>query len=82
MIILERESMSNQMPIKATVVSGAKTNPAQQSVLLALMNADGTDAGTVKPQTAPANSTASTVAGVVTDLNTLITTLKTAGVLK
>lgn len=74
--------MGNPQPIKATVVSGAKTNPNQQNVQLALMNADGTDAGTVKPQTAPVNSTASTVGAMVTDFNALLAVLKTAGVLK
>jgi hypothetical protein len=74
--------VGNQMPIKATVVTGAKTNTNQQNVQLALMFSDGTDAGLVKPQTAPANSVATTVAGAVTDLNALIAVLKTAGVLK
>lgn len=74
--------MSNQQPIKATVVSGTGTNKNQQSIQLALMFSDGTDAGVVKPQTAQPASTASTVAGVVTDLNTLITSLKAANVLK
>lgn len=74
--------MSGEMPMKAVLVSAAKSNPNQNSIRLALSNPDGTDVVGVKPQTKPADSTASTVAGVVTDLNALYAKLVAAGVLK
>lgn len=74
--------MPNQQSIRAVVNSGTAPSANQGALQLSLTNADGSLASTVKPQTKPADSTASTVAALVTDFNALLALLKTAGVLK
>lgn len=74
--------MANQQPVRAVVNSAGTIPNNQGSLSLVLVNPDGSSAGTVKPQTKPADSVASTVAGVVTDFNALLAKLVTAGVLK
>lgn len=64
------------------VVPGSATTPANQSTRqTVLVNPDGSAAGTVKKQAAQANSTATDVAGLVTDFNALLVKLRAAGVI-
>lgn len=73
--------MGNQMPMKAVVVSSAGAHPNQNSVQLALTNADGTPASTVKKQAAQVDSVAADVATLKTDFNALLAKLRAAGIL-
>lgn len=67
---------------RATVVA---TNPPaksnQASMQLALFHADGTQVVAPKKMPAQANSTATDVAGLVTDFNALLLKLRNAGLL-
>ena len=73
--------MANQKLVKGIVVAGTKSDLAQGSMQIALVNPDGSTASTVKTQAAQTNSTASDVAGVVTDFNALLVKLRAAGVI-
>jgi head fiber protein len=76
--------MANESVRKHVVLA---TNPAanqsqnQIATPLALYNPDGTQANTIKKQAAQADSTATTVAGLVTDFNALLAKLRLAGVI-
>ncbi len=72
--------MPNQQSQQATIVTGTTRRQNQQSIQLALFNADGSPASTVKTQAAPATAAAADIAGVNTYLNALVAKLKTAGV--
>ena len=73
--------MGNVTPMTGVVTSGSP-NSNQTATPVVLVNPDGTSAGTVKPQTKPADSTASDVPTLKADFNSLLALLKTAGVLK
>jgi len=73
--------MSKSTPIVATVVAGGTARPNQTSQRIILLNSDGTAASTVKKQAAQTNSTATDVAGLVTDFNALLVKLRAAGVI-
>jgi hypothetical protein len=71
----------SSVPIKAVLASGSTGSPNQTPLSLALVNADGTAAYTIKKQAAQADSAASDVAGLKTDLNALLAKLRLAGVI-
>jgi hypothetical protein len=73
--------MSNQVTVRAVVVPNGTTSGQAGVTRLHLVNADGTEAGTVKKQAAQADSVASTVGGLVTDFNALLAKLRSAGVI-
>jgi hypothetical protein len=67
---------------KAVVLASNPTGIDHSTPLqLALVNPDGSQAGTVKKAAAQADSTASTVAALVTDFNALLAKLRSAGVI-
>lgn len=75
--------MTNQKPIRAVVNASTTTAGLenQQPMSLVLVNPDGTTASTIKKQAAQADSTATDVAGLKTDLNALLAKLRSAGVI-
>lgn len=73
--------MSNARVRQTIVVPTATMTNTQTAGKVALFNPDGSVASTVKKQAAQANSTATDVAGVVTDLNALLVKLRAAGVI-
>jgi hypothetical protein len=54
------------------VVTSGSPNSNQTATPVVLVNPDGTSAGTVKPQTKPADSTASDVPTLKADFNSLL----------
>lgn len=71
--------MSNQTPLKAIVLSQGSTNNSVTPLRISLINEDGTPKTILAPAAAQANSVATTVEGVVTDFNALLTKLRAAG---
>lgn len=65
----------------AVVNPNVKPNKKHIALELALINPDGTAAGTVKKAAAQADSTATDVAGLKADFNALLAKLRTAGVI-
>lgn len=73
--------MGNQIQMQAVVNPGASVNKSLTPVQLALFNADGTEAGTVKKAAAQADTTAVDLAALKVDFNALLAKLRTAGVI-
>ena len=74
-------SMPDQTNVGTTVLASTTGNPTNQAPLqLVLKNADGSPFKSFTPAAAQADSTASDVAGLKTDLNALLAKLRTAGI--
>jgi hypothetical protein len=73
--------MGDQTTLDAIVVTRNLKNDGQIPVRLALFNANGTPRTLATPVAAQANSTATTVADLVTDFNALLAKLRADGVM-
>lgn len=73
--------MANEAVTRAVVVASNPTKSESAPIQIALYNADGTKASTVKTAAAQADTTAADLAALKVDFNALLAKLRTAGVI-
>lgn len=73
--------MGNQKSLRGVVTPSTNLDNNSTSVQIALVNADGTTASTIKKQAAQADTVAADLAALKVDFNALLAKLRLAGVI-
>jgi len=73
--------MANQIPMRATLITGSLPQNSAGGVELALFKPDGTPKVIANPAAAQADTTAADLAALKVDFNALLAKLRTAGIL-